>query len=169
MSLKDRIILWIEAAAIAAMQVLLIVTVVVATIELYVLFARTVLPEVVRIESPAGLLLTMQQSFAGVLTVVLGLELLETLKTYFTEHHVRLEVILVVAIIAVGRQIIQVDLEHTSPLVLFGLAAVILALCAGYFLVKRTHEIPEPLEGPGGSSSAGSITGDTITGRSESQ
>jgi uncharacterized membrane protein (DUF373 family) len=159
---KDRLIIWIEAAAITAMQVLIVVMVIVATIELYVLFAKTLLPEVFRIESPAGLLLTMQQSFAGVLTVVLGLELLETLKAYFTEHHVRLEVILVVAIIAVGRQIIQVDLEHTSPSVLLGLAAVILSLAMGYFLIRKTQSAIM------GSSSAGSITRDTRTGRSES-
>jgi uncharacterized membrane protein (DUF373 family) len=162
-ALKDKIIHWVETAAVAAMQVLIIVMVLVATIELYVLFGRNLLPEVVRIESPAGLLLTMQQSFAGVLTVVLGLELLETLKAYFTEHHVRLEVILVVAIIAAGRQIIQVDLEHTSPGILFGLAAVILALAAGYFLIKNTQS-----RGPS-SNSEGSMGGNTTSGRSESQ
>jgi uncharacterized membrane protein (DUF373 family) len=81
----------------------------------------------------------MQQSFAGVLIVVLGLELLETLKTYFAEHHVRLEVILVVAIIAVGRHVIQIDFEHTPGTVLLGLSSVILALTVGYFLIKRTQ------------------------------
>jgi uncharacterized membrane protein (DUF373 family) len=88
----------------------------------------------------------MQQSFAGVLSVVLGLELFETLKTYFTEHQIRLEVILVVAIIAVGRQVVQVDFEHTPGAVLFGLSAVILALTLGYFLVKRAQVAVAPRE-----------------------
>jgi len=71
--------------------------------------------------------------------VVLGLELLETLRAYFTEHRVRLEVILVVAIIAVGRQVIQIDFEHTPGMVLLGLSGLILALTLGYFLIKKSH------------------------------
>jgi uncharacterized membrane protein (DUF373 family) len=88
----------------------------------------------------------LQQSFAGVLTVVLGLELLETLNTYFTEHHVRLEVILVVAIIAIGRHVIQIDFEHTAGTVLLGIAGVILALTLGYFLVKKAQVAVAPSE-----------------------
>jgi uncharacterized membrane protein (DUF373 family) len=137
--LKDRIISKLEITAVTAMQMLVIVMVVVATLVLYVLLVKNLFTQVARIESVAGLLPTMQQSFAGVLTVVLGLELLETLRAYFTEHHIRLEVILVVAIIAVGRHVIQVDLEHTPGTVLLGLSAVILALTLGYFLIKKTQ------------------------------
>jgi uncharacterized membrane protein (DUF373 family) len=139
MALKDRILSKLEVAAVVAMQVLMMVMVAVATFVLYVLLFRNLLTQVVRIESAAALLPTMQQSFAGVLTVVLGLELLETLKAYFTEHHVRLEVILVVAIIAVGRHVIQVDFEHTPGTVLLGLSGMILALTFGYFLIKKAH------------------------------
>jgi uncharacterized membrane protein (DUF373 family) len=146
---KDQIFSRIEVAVVTAMQVLVIVLVAVATFILYLLLVRNLLPQVARIESAAGLLPAMQQSFAGVLTVVLGLELLETLKTYFTAHHVRLEVILVVAIIAVARHLIQVDFEHTPGTVLLGLSAVILALSLGYFLIKKTHLTVTDVENPG--------------------
>jgi uncharacterized membrane protein (DUF373 family) len=146
---KDQIISRIEVAVVTAMQVLVIVLVAVATFILYLLLVRNLLPQVARIESAAGLLPAMQQSFAGVLTVVLGLELLETLKTYFTEHHVRLEVILVVAIIAVARHLIQLDFEHTPGTVLLGLSAVILALSLGYFLIKKTHVEVAGADNPG--------------------
>ena len=56
----------------------------------------------------------LQRGFGGVLVVLLGLELLDTLKAYFSEHHIRVEVIIVVAMIAVGRHIIQLDFEHGS-------------------------------------------------------
>jgi uncharacterized membrane protein (DUF373 family) len=81
----------------------------------------------------------MQTSFAGILSVVLGLELLETLKAYSVEHHIRLEVILVVALIAVGRHVVVVDFEHASGPVLLGISAIIGALTLGYFLVKKTQ------------------------------
>ena len=138
-SLKDRVISNVEVIAVAGMQVLLMVIVAAATVVLYVLLAKNLVSQLARIESAAGLLPTLQQSFAGVLTVVLGLELLETLKAYFTEHHVRLEVILVVAIIAVGRQVILLDFEHASGTVLLGLSGVILALTLRYFLIKRAQ------------------------------
>jgi uncharacterized membrane protein (DUF373 family) len=139
MPFKEKIISTIEVTVVTALEVLLIVVVAVATIVLYLLFVRNVLPQVSRVESAAGLLPTMQNSFAGVLVVVLGLELLETLKTYFSEHHIRVEVILVVAIIAVARHLIQVDFEHTPGTVLLGLSAVILALTVGYFITKKAH------------------------------
>jgi uncharacterized membrane protein (DUF373 family) len=138
-SLGERIIARIEVTTITALQMLLVVLVVVATVALYVLFAKNLYNEMAQIESVTALLPAMQRSFAGILTVVLGLELLETLKAYFTEHHVRLEVILVVAIIAVSRHLIQVDFEHTSGGVLLGLSAVVAALTLGYFLLKKTQ------------------------------
>jgi uncharacterized membrane protein (DUF373 family) len=137
--IKEHTISKFEVITITALQGLLIILVAVATIALYVLFAQNLLVQAAQIHTVAGLLPAMQRSFAGVLTVVLGLELLETLKTYFTEHRVRLEVILVVAIIAVGRHVIQVDFEHTPGPVLLGLSAVIAALTLGYFLVKKSQ------------------------------
>jgi uncharacterized membrane protein (DUF373 family) len=131
---------------ITALQLLIVVVVIVATIVLYVLLVKNMIPQVSSIESTKGLLPTLQQSFAGVLSVILGLELLETLRTYSAEHHVRVEVILVVAIIAVARHVLQIDFEHTSGSVLLGVSAVILALTSGYFLVKKSHT-----ESPGAS------------------
>jgi uncharacterized membrane protein (DUF373 family) len=135
----SRILSNFELITIAAMQVLLIFAVATATIVLFLLFARNLIEEASKIETVADLLPAMQQSFAGILIVVLGLELLETLKTYFTRHHVRVEIILVVAIIAIGRHVIKTDFEHTPGIVLLGLAALILALVLGYVLVKKSQ------------------------------
>lgn len=79
----------------------------------------------------------LQRAFGGVLLVLLGLELFDTLRTYFNEHRLRLEIILIVAIIAAGRHIILLDFEHLDGLTLVGIAAIVLALTAGYFLVRR--------------------------------
>jgi uncharacterized membrane protein (DUF373 family) len=50
---------------------------------------------------------------------------------------VRLEIILVVAIIAVGRHVINLDVQHLSGAEIAGVAALILALTGGYYLVKK--------------------------------
>jgi uncharacterized membrane protein (DUF373 family) len=144
--LTHRVVSKVEQITISAMQLLLMLSVATATSVLFFIFARDLITETNKIGSVAELLPSMQQSFAGILIVVLGLELMETLRTYFSERHVRVEVILVVAIIAIGRHVIKVDFEHTSGMVLTGLAALILALVVGYFLVKRTETLPKKAE-----------------------
>src|SRR5215813_10344281 len=142
-SISHQLLRWFEIVIIAALQVLLIVLIAVATIALYGLFVqglRTNLHEIGTAEDLHGLL---QRAFGGVLIVLLGLELMETLKTYFSEHHIRVEVILVVAIIAVGRHIIKLDFEHVSASLLFALSALMIGLTAGYFLVRRSHTSKE--------------------------
>ena len=93
---KDDISDKIERVTVAVLQVLVILSVVVATLALFVLFFNGLRTQLIRIEAIGDLIPMMQKSFAGILIVVLGLELLETLKTYFTEHRIRLEVILIV-------------------------------------------------------------------------
>ncbi len=78
------------------------------------------------------------RGFGAILAVLVGLELLETLKVYTSEHRIRLEVILIVAMIAIGRHIVQIDIHHANPLIYFGLASLALALTVSYYLVKRT-------------------------------
>jgi len=77
------------------------------------------------------------RAFSGILLVLLGLELLDTVKVYFLEHSVRVEVILLVGLIAMGRHVLEIDLHHINPLTLFGFSSLILVLAVSYFLVKR--------------------------------
>ena len=77
------------------------------------------------------------RAFSGVLLVLLGLELLDTVKVYFVEHNVRVEVILLVGLIAMGRHVLEIDLHHIDPLTMFGFSSLILVLAVSYFLVKR--------------------------------
>jgi uncharacterized membrane protein (DUF373 family) len=136
---EDKLISLVERVTIAALRILIAVLAVCATILLFVLMARNLLAEASGVASISDLFPAMQRSLGGVLVVVLALELLETLKTYFVDHHIRVEVILVIAIIAVGRHIIQIDFEHTPGIVLVGLSSVIISLTSGYFLVRKMH------------------------------
>jgi uncharacterized membrane protein (DUF373 family) len=142
----DRAILAFELSTIVALQFLVIVMIFVSTIVLFVLGYQSLRSQVTHISTVADLLFTVQRSIAGILIVVLGLEVLETLKAYFRDHYVRLEVIIVVAIIAASRYLVQVDFEHASPLSLLALSAVIVSLTVGYFLVKKAlHASPSKL------------------------
>lgn len=134
----DRIGARFTVIVIGAMQILLMLVIAITVLDLFWLFYTNVSDQLREVESVPDLQFVVQRRFAGVLLVLLGLELLESLKILFTEHSVRLELILIVAIIAVGRHIIQLDFEHTDGLVLIGIGALVIALTAGYFLVKKS-------------------------------
>lgn len=137
----ERVLRVFERGVIYAAQVLLALVIAAALVQLWYLFIVALREHVGDITTVPMLTLAVQRAFAGVLLVVLGLELLETLRVYFTHHRVRLEIILVVAIIAIGRHIINLDLEHVEGATLAGTAALIAALAAGYYLVRRTGEV----------------------------
>jgi len=81
-----------------------------------------------QIDSIAELQDAAQALFAGVLLVVLGLELLDTLRNYFIEHRLRVEFLISVALIAVARHVIQLDYEHSSPWLVIAIAVLMFSL-----------------------------------------
>ena len=78
--------------------------------------------------------------FGLFMLVLIGIELLETImKTYLMEGKPHFEVVLSVAIIAIARKVIILDVKEVESLSLFGIASIIIALTAGYFLMKRSQ------------------------------
>jgi uncharacterized membrane protein (DUF373 family) len=77
--------------------------------------------------------------FGLFLLVLIGIELLDTIRAYLKEHVVHEEVILAAALIAVARKVIVLDVKKTDPLVIFGIASIILAVSAAYWIVKKMH------------------------------
>ena len=75
--------------------------------------------------------------FGGFLSVLIGIELLHTIKMYLKEDVVHVEIVLLVALIGISRHIIDLDYKHLDPITIFGIAALIIALSAGYFLIKK--------------------------------
>lgn len=128
-----------ETVSVMAVRLLLILSVAVAVAILYVMFFNGVWTQLSTIDSVSNLQRALQQVFAGVLLILLGLELIETLNAYSSNHGVRIEIILIVAMIALGRHIVQMDFEHLSGPVLIGVAGLMIALAASYFLIKSAH------------------------------
>jgi uncharacterized membrane protein (DUF373 family) len=78
--------------------------------------------------------------FGLFMLVVIGIELLETImKTYLTPGRPHYEVVLSVAIIAISRKVIILDLKEVNGLILVGIGAIVVALTFGYFLMKRSQ------------------------------
>jgi uncharacterized membrane protein (DUF373 family) len=128
-----------EGIVVAVLAFLLVVIVLVILVVVAYLFLSKMGEFVTSVESIAEVQQTALRAFSGVLLVLLGLELLDTVKVYFREHNVRVEVILLVALIAMGRHVLEIDLHHINPLTLFGFSSLVLALAISYFLVKRAQ------------------------------
>lgn len=69
------------------------------------------------------------------LLFLIGLELLETIKAYLDRREFHVEIIILVAIIAIARKVILLGTAPAEELI--GIALIIIALCGGYFLVRR--------------------------------
>jgi uncharacterized membrane protein (DUF373 family) len=131
-----------KAVIIKIIIVLMMLTVVFSTLDLAWLLLQDLL-------SPPTLLLDakeLKEIFGLFLLVLIGLELVESMQTYLTQHviHAEVEVIMLIAIIAVARKVIIMDIDEMSFQTLFGIAAIIIGLAGGYYLLKRTRKEHTP-------------------------
>ncbi len=122
-----------ERIIVTTLIVMMAVTILLATIELgWLIIKDVVTPPIILLE-----IHELLDIFGLFLLVLLGIELVSTLKTYLTENEVHVEVVFAVALIAIGRKVIILDVKDLSSLSLIGIASIIISLSIGYFLVKR--------------------------------
>lgn len=98
------------------------------------------------LSAPPHIVLSVNQLlelFGLFMIVIIGIELLETImKTYLSQGTPHYEVVLSVAIIAIARKVIILDVKETSSQSLIGIAAIIIALTVGYYFMKKaTHGV----------------------------
>ncbi|MDD1719265.1 MAG: phosphate-starvation-inducible PsiE family protein [Methanoregulaceae archaeon] len=75
--------------------------------------------------------------FGFFLLVLIGIELLGTLKAYLRENVIHVEIVVILAIIAVARKVIILDPLTTTEFTLMGDGVLILGLCVGYYLIRK--------------------------------
>lgn len=133
----EKILKAFEKTIIVTLLVLMMIAVFLATLELAVILVKQILIPPMFILNVAEML----EIFGFFMMVLIGHELLESIKAYLAEDRIHAEVIFLVAIVAVSRKIIIVDYKTTTPEMLYGMAAVIVALGVGYFLVRKALHI----------------------------
>ena len=125
-----------EKAMIQALMVMMAIVLGLAIIDLAWLIIKDII-------HPPVILLSVDELldiFGLFMLVLIGIELLETIiKTYITNGQPHYEVVLSVAIIAIARKVIILDLKEVSSLSLIGIASIIIALTAGFFLMKKSQ------------------------------
>ncbi len=128
------------------LAVIMAVVVVLSTIHL----AWIVIEEII---APPAYLFDVYEvlKLLGVLiTIIIAIELLDTVRIYFDKRIVKIEVVFLIAMMALAREVIILDLHELSGATLLGVAAIIGALSGGYYLFRRSRELKLEPEQPGG-------------------
>ena len=115
-----------------ALLAMLAIVVLLATIDLGWIIVKDIL-------TPPMLLLEVDELlelFGAFLLVMIGVELLDTVKIYITKKTIHVEVVLLVGIIAIARKVVILEPKTRDALTLIGIAAIIFALTIGFYFVK---------------------------------
>jgi uncharacterized membrane protein (DUF373 family) len=115
--------------------ILLIVVIALSTVHLGLLIGQ-------EIWKPPRFLIAVQgllEIFSFFLLILIGVELLETLKVYARKDVIHVRVVLEVALIAMARKVIILEPNSVSGLTLLGMAALILALGVAFYFERHAH------------------------------
>ena len=130
----DGLIKRLERFIVLALLGMMMIVVFLGTVELAVVLVRQMLAPPLPVLLDIDEMLTI---FGFFMLILVGLELMETVRVYLVDEIVHAEVIFLVAIIAITRKVIILDFKSLQPLNLIGIAAIILALSAGFYTVKK--------------------------------
>lgn len=137
----DTVVQWV----VRFLMGLLAVVVVAGTVDLAVLLVRDLLAP------PIGVLEVreMLEVLGLFLMILIAIEMIYVVRLYVTHRHLDVHAVLMVALIAVSRKVIVLDLEKYDAAHMAGIAGLVLALSAALYIAHR-------LRGPAGTGPGGS-------------
>ncbi|MEN6442946.1 MAG: phosphate-starvation-inducible PsiE family protein [Methanoregula sp.] len=71
------------------------------------------------------------------LLVLIGVELLDTMLEYFKNNAIHVEIVVLLAIIAIARKVILLEPSTSNGFELIGIGIIIVGLAAAYYLLKK--------------------------------
>jgi uncharacterized membrane protein (DUF373 family) len=122
-----------EHAIIRTLIFMMAIIILISTVELGYLLIKDII-------SPPILFLEIDQLldlFGFFLLILIGIELLETIKAYLLDQVVHSEIVLEVALIAIARKVIILDLKEYDSTIILGIAALIITIAAAYYILRR--------------------------------
>ena len=135
-------VLWINKLLIKFVVCLLTFCLILATVHLVMIIYK-------KIAAPPFLVIDIDTLFDGfnlVLILAIGYELVKSLIIIISSKEIPSVSIVQIAIIAIANKMITIDVKHTSPPVLLGLAAIMVSLGITYFLhkIKNYKAVDKP-------------------------
>jgi uncharacterized membrane protein (DUF373 family) len=116
--------------------ILLIIVVALSTAHLGFLVAQEVWKTPKFLIPVQGLL----EIFSFFLLILIGVELIETLKAYLKKDVIHVRLVLEVALIAMARKVIILEPNSVSGSTMFGVAAIIFALAVAFYFERQARK-----------------------------
>jgi len=79
----------------------------------------------------------LMELFGAFLAVLIAIEVFANISVYLRKDVIPVRIAMATALMAVARKVIILDTKGSSPEAVFGIAAVVLAMSIGYWLVVR--------------------------------
>jgi uncharacterized membrane protein (DUF373 family) len=131
--IMEVILTKVQKLTVLTLAGMLVVVMVLSTAHLGVLIFQQIM-------APPRFLIPVQgllDIFGYFLLVLIGVELIETLKAYVRKDAIHVRVVLEVALIAMARKVIIEEPNAVPSLTLFGIAALILALGIAFYFERQ--------------------------------
>jgi uncharacterized membrane protein (DUF373 family) len=138
MTVMETLITKVQKITVLALAGMLVIVMLLSTVHLGVLIAQEIWKPPRWLIAVQGLL----EIFGYFLLVLIGVELLETLKAYVKKDAIHVRVVLEVALIAMARKVIIEEPNTVPSLTLFGIAALILALGIAFYFERQAKREP---------------------------
>lgn len=140
-----RAISWFERAIVVSLIGMMMLVVALATLDLaWIIIKDTVTPPILLLEVDELL-----EVFGFFLLVLIGVELLETIKAYLRDNVIHVEIVLEVALLAIARKVIVLDQSKYDGVSVLAIAALILALAVASRLRRRAPKLAPTSSSPG--------------------
>ena len=131
----DRYLKWFERLVVLALVAMMAVIILLSTVELGWIIIQDIITPPYVLPGITELL----DIFGFFLLILIGIELLETIRAYLVEHIIHVEIVLEVALIAVARKVIILDIKEYPSLTILAIGALILALSVAFLLERRAR------------------------------
>jgi uncharacterized membrane protein (DUF373 family) len=132
---KDKLITKTEDVIYLILSTLSILFIAIEVVDLAFVFYREIRDFSFNDSKPLGL--------SGVpifFNIIITLEILETFKNHHNDILGKVKLILLIAITAIVRKLITLDIKYSEYHLLFGISILILSLCIGYYFLNRKEK-----------------------------
>jgi len=131
----DRVLKQFERLIVFSLILMMVVVISLATAELGWIIVQDVLtPPMFWLE-----INELLDIFGFFLLILIGIELLETIKAYLVEHVIHVDIVLEVGLIAIARKVIILEPKKLPSLTLLSIAALIVALAVAFYLENHAR------------------------------
>lgn len=91
----------------------------------------------------------MLATFGAFMAVLIAIEIFVNITIYLREDIIHVKIVMATALMAIARKVIILDFKEVEYHEIYGLAALVLAMSAGYWLVVQYGRSRERRPGPG--------------------